>query len=318
MKTKKMSLFFYLNIQGTRDIFEVYYFCNHISRGFFMTKFLIMYVKDLFNLNVLMNCMRRKRVNTFFNFLIFFVIVLMSSCVTHKKLLILNKIDGGGIVDSLKVRLVHDYRLQSGDILDIKVSSLDPNSVAVFNKSSGGGASSVASEASIYVNGYMIDQFGDINVPLIGNLEVKGLTLDSLNYLLDKKLAGYFKFYTVEAKLMNIRVSILGEVKAPGTQQVYNSDINLLQAISNAGGITDHGNRRKVKVIRKAFNQNEITVLDLSNEDIIYSEYFYLMPNDVIYVEPYKSKATSINIPVLAFLISSASFIILVINTVTR
>ena len=263
--------------------------------------------------------MKKRIINTSIAFFGFCLIsLLVSSCVTHKKLLILHEEGEVSVIDTLQERVLNKYHLQSGDVLDIKVSSLDPGSVAIFNKSSGGNSSTNITEASVYINGYMIDQFGDVNVPLIGDLKVKGLTLDSVNSLLDTKLAGYFKFFTVEVKLVNIRISILGEVKSPGKQLVYNNDINLLQAISVAGGFTDHANRRKIKVIRKAFNKNEIMVLDLSKEDIIHSEYFYLMPNDVIYVTPYKSKATAHNLPIFSLLMASASFAILIINLVTK
>lgn len=239
------------------------------------------------------------------------------ACVTQKKLLILED-SVLSVSDSLQYNLVNSYKLQSGDILDIKVSSLDPNSVAVFNKAVGVNFSSVYNEASLYTNGYMIDQFGDVNLPLIGDLMVKELTIDSLNVLLDQKLASYFKFYTVEAKLVNYRVSVLGEVKIPGTQQVYNSDLNILQALSNVGGISDHGNRNKIKVIRKAFGKNEVAVIDLSDENVINNKFFYLMPNDIIYIPPYKSKATSLNVPLFALLISTASFLVLILNSNNR
>ena len=176
------------------------------------------------------------------------VLLVCTCCVTQKKMLILQD-EGASVNDSLQVRIQNEYKLQSGDILDIKVSSLDPNSVAVFNKAVGSSVNSTITPAGLYVNGYMIDRFGDINLPLIGDLSVTGLTVDSLNHLLDLKLAIYFKFYTVEAKLVNYRVSILGSVSNPGTQFVYNSDLNVLQAISNAGGVSDHGNRTKIKII---------------------------------------------------------------------
>lgn len=248
---------------------------------------------------------------------LFFLLLLVSSCVTHKKMLLLNH-GTKEIQDSLERRLVTEYQLQSGDILDIKVSSMDPSSVAIFNKTIGGSSNNMANPTALYVNGYLIDHFGAINLPLIGDVEVEGITIDSLNHLLDTKLSEYFKYYTVEAKLVNYRVSVLGEVKNPGTQQIYNGDINLLQALSDAGGITTYGNRRKVKVIRKAFQTNESIVLDLSKEEIIYSEFFYLMPNDVIYIEPYRSKAVSINVPLFALLISATSLAILIISTVGR
>lgn len=245
------------------------------------------------------------------------VLVLSVSCVTHKKMLLLQD-EGNSIQDSLQKRLVKSYLLQSGDVVDIKVSSLDPNSVAIFNKAVGMVNSTVYNEASLYVNGYMIDQFGSINLPLIGDLPVEGVTIDSLNSILDLRLKEYFKYYTVEAKLVNYRVSVLGEVRNPGTQLVYNSNVNVLQLLSNAGGVTDHGNRRKVKVIRKAFGGNENAIIDLSSEALIDDEYFYLMPNDVVYIEPYRSKAVSLNVPLFALLISATSLAILVVNSISK
>ena len=249
--------------------------------------------------------------------LIGLVLLLTTSCVTRKNMLLLSN-NEEAVQDTLHQRLITQYALQSGDILDIKVSSLDPTSVAIFNKAVGVSLNTQVNQASLYVNGYMIDHFGSINVPLIGDFPVEGLTMDSLNHLLDTKLSEYFKYFTVEAKLVNYRVSILGEIKRPGTQLVYNSELNLLQALSNAGGVTDHGNRRKIKIIRKAFGSNEVAVLDLSKEEIIQSEYFYLMPNDVIYIEPYRSKAIALNVPLFALLISAVSLSILVLNSVSK
>ncbi|MDB4835480.1 polysaccharide biosynthesis/export family protein [Cyclobacteriaceae bacterium] len=259
------------------------------------------------------------RITNFRLLSLFFVTVvcLLSSCVTQKKMTLLQG-QGGNVSDTLQQRLITQYEIQSGDILDIKVSSLDPSSVQVFNKAVGISLNAAVNEASLYINGYMVDHFGAINIPLIGDLAVEGITMDSLNHLLDAKLSNYFKFYTVEAKLVNYRISILGEVKRPGTQTVYNSDVNVLQALSNAGGISDHGNRRKVKIIRKAFGKNESSVIDLTDENVINSEYFYLMPNDVVYIAPHKSKPISLNVPLFALLISAASLSILVVNSVSR
>ncbi len=225
--------------------------------------------------------------------------------------------DSGTVQDSLERRLVTEYKLQSGDILDIKVSSLDPNSVAIFNKAVGMSVNAAVNDASLYINGYMIDQHGQVNLPLVGEVDVMGMTLDSLNIYLSNTLEQYFKYFTVDAKLVNYRVSVLGEVNSPGIQNIYNADVNVLQALAQARGVTNYGNRRKVKIIRKAFNTNEAEVIDLSKEGVIYSEYFYLMPNDIVYVEPLKAKATSLNVPLFALLISAASFAILVVNSVT-
>lgn len=257
---------------------------------------------------------------TYMRLLFLFSIIssLFFSCVTHKKMLILQG-DVSATQDSLQNRLINEYLLQPGDIVNIKVSSLDPESVAIFNKTVGGASGgNMMNPIALYLNGYMIDGFGAINLPLVGDVEVQGMTMDSLNKFLDEKLAGYFKHYTVDAKLVSYRVSVLGEVKTPGTQMVYNRDVNLLQVLSDAGGLTNFGNVKNVKVIRKAFNSNESVVLDLSKEDVIHNEYFYIMPHDVIYVEPYKAKAVSINAPFLSMLATATSLIILIINFTTK
>lgn len=238
------------------------------------------------------------------------------SCVSHNSMLILK--DSSAVQDTLMKRLITEYNLQTGDILDIKVSSLDPNSVAVFNKNIGVASNGSVTEGSLYVNGYMVDQFGDINVPLIGDLRVAGISVDSLNKKLDVLLRKYFKSFTVEAKLVSFRVSVLGEVRQPGTHIVYNRNVNVLQALSEARGITEFGNRKRIKVIRKAFSCNESYVLDITSEDVISSPFFYLMPNDVVYVEPNRSKAISLNVPLFALIVSATSLAVLVVNSVSR
>jgi polysaccharide biosynthesis/export protein len=246
--------------------------------------------------------------------IILVTICCLNSCVTHKKMLILNE-NSSSVSDTLQERVYSEYLLQEGDILDIKVSSLDNESVAVFNKGVGAAVRTNETESSLYINGYIIDVFGDIRVPYIGVVHVKGQTLSSLNSLLSKKLELYFKHSVVAIKLVNIRFSVLGEVKTPGVHYVYNNNTNVLQALAKAGGVDVYGNRTKVKIIRRAFNGNTSTVIDLSKEDVIFNEFFYLMPDDVIYVEPYKSKAVSVNVPLAALMISTISLVIVLINS---
>ncbi len=222
------------------------------------------------------------------------------------------------IVDSLQKRIKTQYLLQDGDILDIKVSSLDAQSVAIFNKRVGGASNNQVTEASLYVNGYIIDKSGTINLPLIGTMQVRGLTLDSLNKKMTVELASYFKYFTVNVNLVNFRVSILGEVKKAGIQYVYNSNTNLLNIIAKAGGVSNHGNRRKVKVIRKLAEGSVSAIIDLSKEEVIYNEFFYVMPDDIIYIQPHKSKMVSLNVPLMSLLLTTASFAILILNTIKK
>jgi polysaccharide export outer membrane protein len=122
----------------------------------------------------------------------------------------------------------------------------------------------------------------------------------------------------VRIKLINFNVSVLGEVERPGVFYVYNNSLSVFSALSLAGDITEFGDRRKVYVIRKKGTEITKVRLNLHDPNVITSEYYYCLPNDVIYVEPDKSKATHINLPIAALVISSLSFVLLVFNIVNR
>lgn len=255
--------------------------------------------------------MSRIQVVLFSNIVLFF-----SSCITHDKMLLIQGGASTSKIDSIQNQVNMEYQLQEGDLIDIRVSSLDPQSVAIFNKTVGGNLTPQISEASMYLNGYEINRFGNINVPLIGDVQVKGITIDSLNNVLDQKLKGYFKYYTVAARLVNYRLSVLGEVSRPGVQYVYNNNTTVLQAIAGAGGLGTFGNSKRVKVVRKENGKVKVMKLDLSKDDIINSEFYYIKPNDLIYVEPVKAKAVSQNIPLWSLLISTVSLSILILSSV--
>ena len=117
----------------------------------------------------------------------------------------------------------------------------------------------------------------------------------------------YFKFFTLDLKLSNYRVTILGEVGSPGTQYVYNIGTNLLEAIANSGGFTEHSNRQKVNIIRQVDGKLVEKKLNLQDKSILNSPYFYPLPGDVYFVEPRSSKLISLNLQTLAFITSIIS-----------
>jgi polysaccharide export outer membrane protein len=140
------------------------------------------------------------------------------------------------------------------------------------------------------LNSYKIDKNGYINFSFIDKVYVKGLTVDEARELLQKTVNEYFKEATVVVKMVFYRISVLGEVQNPGTFMIDNKEINILQAISQAGGINTFGKRDAVKVIRKTNNGSKIYQLDLTDNGVLEADQFNLMPNDVVYVEPMKSK----------------------------
>ena len=242
-----------------------------------------------------------------------FVIGLLSSCVTHKKLLKLSDNSTTQEVQNTVISL-ETYQLNSGDILDIKVVSLDQQSVAIFNKSIGGSNVNQVNEAAIFLNGYLINDEGFISLPIIGEISAVGSTMLEFKKSLEVELNKYYKFMTVDVKLVNFRVTILGEINTPGTYNVYNSKLSILQAIGNAGGLTDYANRTKLRLVRNSLNKSTVHVIDLSQTKFLEDEIYYLSPNDVIYVEPLKAKPLNINSRSFGVILSALTLLVLTYN----
>ena len=161
----------------------------------------------------------------------------------------------------------------------------------------------------VYLNSYIVDEQGYISFSFIDKVFVKGLSVEEVRALLQKTISDYFKEATVTVRLVNFQVAILGEVESPGNFTIDKDQITILQALGMAGGFKTFANIKKIKLIRQTLTGSEIIMLDLSKADILASDYFYLMPNDVLYVEPRTAKSFGfeqfpygwvLSIPVLA------------------
>lgn len=184
-----------------------------------------------------------------------------------------------------------EYHLGVGDNLYIKVRSLDAKSNDFFNNMGSSGNSNAAySDAGIYLNSYNVDQEGNINFPFVGPINVIGLTLDETQERIAEILNEYLKETTITVKLVNFNITLVGEIRKPGEYKVYQDKINIFEVVAMAGDITDYGNRNEVKLMRKTDDGTALHIIDLTREDILESPYFYLKPNDVIYIEPLKGK----------------------------
>ena len=242
---------------------------------------------------------------------------MFSSCVTHKQVVLLQSEEN----DTIEVPLYDfnaSYLLQEGDILHIKVSSLDQKSVEIFNKNVGANQNANLNESNLYIHGYSVDSDGDIRLPLIGDVNVVGLSIDSTRSIITESLKAYFKHYTVDVKLVNYRVSLLGEVTKPGTYFIYNMDNTLYHALSRAGGVTAHANLKKVKLIRHEMGTIKTYILNLSDLSILDNSFAHILPGDVFYFVPRKSKVTQHNVQVYSLLISSISLAVILINSFSR
>lgn len=249
-------------------------------------------------------------------FRIFIVLVLTCltfGCVRYKQLTYLDRVNAGDTYSDS----IFAYKVQKGDMLDISIKSPDPSRVEIFlheGATTGGGQ---AGPAMLYLKSYLVDDSGFVRIPLAGNVKVEGLTLAEIDIAISSKLSEYLKFTTVSTKLLSFRITVLGEVKTPGTQFVYAPMLNIYQAIGQAGDITDIGDRSRVKVMRRKGGKTVVEEVNLDGNALITSEYMYLQPNDVVYVLPLKVKVIRANTTNVSFALSLITLAVTIFSLIT-
>lgn len=234
--------------------------------------------------------------------------VLISGCASRKKVLMLQGLanQSATITNPGKT----SYRLHKGDNLYIKVYSVDEKTSKFFQSD----FPNLMNPTYLFLNSYTVDEKGYINISFIDKLLVEGLTVEESKNLIQKALNEYFKECTVAVKLVNFQVSVLGEVNNPGSFTIDREQVNLFQVLGLAGGPKDFSNLKKVVLVRQTDTGSQAQVLDITNLKILESEYFYLMPNDIIYVEPVKAKMAiyGSNTPYIVF--SSITSVLLLLS----
>lgn len=211
--------------------------------------------------------------------------LIFTSCLSQKQIMLLQ--DSGEAQTSFENKKKSTYQIKSGDHLYIKVYSLDPKTSKFFQTD----LPTLMNPTYLYLNSYLVDEEGYIDFSFVDKMMVKGLTVDEIKKRIQTSLNEYFKETTVVVKLVDFQVSILGEVNSPGSFTIDKDQINVLQALALAGGMKDFGNVKKVTLVRQNIKGSEIHYLNLNDKSLLSSEYFYLMPNDIIYVEPMKGKS---------------------------
>lgn len=227
--------------------------------------------------------------------LLLVLVLFSSSCITNKDVVYLQN-KGTIANDSLQIKaLAQPYRVQIDDILSINVKALDAELVRIFNPTNTNAGGTVGqSEQGLYFNGFTVDLHGNIEFPILGEINVLGFTVEEIeDKVKDLLLEKYFKetaqiFVTV--KLAGLRYTTLGEI-GKGTQVIYKERVNILEAIANAGDISPTGNRKDVLIVRQYPDGQKIHHIDLTDIAAMQSEFYYIQPNDIIMVKPLKRKA---------------------------
>lgn len=247
------------------------------------------------------------------------LIFLMSSCVTHKKLTYLqyaNKSDNSiiPITDSRITITPSEYKVMPFDNLYIRIITPDPQWSEIFNSVPTGGGSSITEESAALL-GYLVDVNGCIEIPYAGKLEVAGKTLPEIKVNLDSTFKKYISDASITVRMVNNYVSIIGEVRAPGRYPLTRNRINIFEALSMAGDMNEFGKRQKVQLIRPSPNGPLIKEFSLTDRGILTSEYFYIMPNDIIYAEPLKGRSFQINSSTYSLILGSIATILSSVTT---
>lgn len=210
-------------------------------------------------------------------------------------------------------------KIQKNDILAITVSSLNPEASAIFNM---GTTSSIQGNVAtninpaITANGFMVDEKGAIQLPLIGAVQVEGLTTTAARELIQGKLITYLKEPVVSIRLVNFRVSVLGDVAKPGVYPVSNERVNVSEALSMAGDLTITATRNNVLLIRETDGKRQYIRLDMQSKELFNSPYYYLQNNDVLYIQPGNAKYASVDSSYrnVSIVLSALSVIALIIS----
>ena len=216
-----------------------------------------------------------------------------ASCVPYKKMLYLK--DAQMVTENQSANYINernvDYKLQPGDNLYIRfINTIDERSAAALAGDNTSRTYSTSSDASIYLHSYTLDENGCIELPLTGKIELKNLTVDGAKEKMQTEINKFVNQTTLIVKLSNFNLTVLGEVAKPGMYKVYQSQINLFEAVSMAGNMTNFAKKNEVKIIRQTDDGSEVITVDMGKADILSSPYYYLKPNDIIYVEPLKIK----------------------------
>ena len=225
-------------------------------------------------------------------YLLLITSVLLTSCISTRDLIYLQNKDKSAVETTISQVVTKPYRLQTNDVLSITIKASDAKLVEIFNTTNGGEVSK--SEAGLYFDGFTVDDHGNIRFPVLGELNVIGYTLDEVRISIEKQLLeNYFKKEAnifVTAKLAGFKYTINGEIGGTGTRVLFQEHVNILEAIANSGDISITGDRKAVTIIRKTPTGTEMHDIDLTDINVMKSPYFYLQPNDYIYIKPLKQK----------------------------
>lgn len=222
------------------------------------------------------------------NIPLYVLVFFAASCSTPlQEVIYLNEIETGHIYESGPVP--DAYIIRANDQLFIQVISDNPLDVTFLNLTNPQSTNSSASANSLELITYLVDEEGMIDYPYLGEIKVVDLTIPEVKNTIQLEVDKYLTGAAVFVKQVNRTITVLGEVKSAGQKQMIKNRLTIFEALGTAGDITDWGNRKNIKLIRELSDGKHVVEMDLTDPEIIYSPFYYVLPHDVIYVE-YRTK----------------------------
>ena len=209
---------------------------------------------------------------------IIFTFVLIVSCTSEKVLF-------KDIPENISIK-VPEAVITYGDLIDVKISSLTNQSTSIFSPIAMDKIGTIRDAEARKLDAYLVDSSGNIDITYIGKIKAYGLTCSSLSDSIKNKLLEFVKTPSVSTKILNFRVSILGQVGSPGTFDVIDQNMSFTELISRAGGFSKNADPTNVMIIRNVNNKITTAYIDLTSFEFINSEYYFLKQNDKVYVRP--------------------------------
>lgn len=215
------------------------------------------------------------------------------------------------------------YRLKTNDVLHIKITTSDPDINSLFKiDDQANDVNRNLSSGNFYLSGFTVNDTGYVNVPVLGPIKAKGKTVSEFRNDVTSITHDYLKDAIISVKFVSFKISFLGEVINRGSFFIFQDNIDILEAVARAGGITEYGNMKEVTVIRKENDKRLVYKLDLTDRELLTSNKFYLYPDDMVIVDPVKAKMARINLQDYMFFVSAitsiASTTVLILNIVKK
>ena len=213
----------------------------------------------------------------------------LASCVPLRKTVYLQAKEVADTASSYVNEVNFDYRVKPGDNLYIRVVTFDQQTTTLLNPLVMGG-NAATNDAGVYLQSYTVSEAGYLDFQMVGEIFVRNMNVDEIRSTIEEKLKKYLKELVVVVKLVNFNITVIGEVKRPGQYKIYQTAINIFEAIAYAGDMTDFANAEKVAVVRQTKTGSKVEMFDLTKRRILASDYYYLKPNDIVYIRPVRGK----------------------------